>query len=285
MKFQFEASHHQEYPVATMCRVLEVSVSGYYAWHKREPSLHSREDAELANKIKGAFQSNRCVYGSPRIHAELHAQGIPCARKRVARLMQELELAAKRPRHRTVTTKSEEGASVAPNLLQQDFHADQPNQKWTSDTTYIWTQEGWVYLAVVLDLFSRMVVGWSMAAIQDATLVVKALEMALARRCPQAGLLHHSDRGSTYTSESYLVLLQQNGMLVSMSRTANCYDNAVTESFFHSLKGESLDHESFQTRAQARRTTFEFIESFYNRTRRHSTLQYMSPVEFENLMR
>lgn len=267
-----------------MCRVLEVSVSGYYAWHKREPSLHSREDAELANKIKGAFQSNRCVYGSPRIHAELHAQGIHCARKRVARLMQELELAAKRPRHRTVTTKSEEGASVAPNLLQQDFHADQPNQKWTSDTTYIWTQEGWVYLAVVLDLFSRMVVGWSMAAIQDATLVVKALEMALARRCPQAGLLHHSDRGSTFTSESYLVLLQQNGMLVSMSRTANCYDNAVTESFFHSLKGESLDHESFQTRAQARRTTFEFIESFYNRTRRHSTLQYMSPVEFENLM-
>jgi transposase InsO family protein len=198
--------------------------------------------------------------------------------------MQELKLAAKRPRHRTVTTKSEEGASVAPNLLQQDFHADQPNQKWTSDTTYIWTQEGWVYLAVVLDLFSRMVVGWSMAAIQDATLVVNALEMALARRCPQAGLLHHSDRGSTYTSESYLVLLQQNGMLVSMSRTANCYDNAVTESFFHSLKGESLDHESFQSRAQARSTTFDYIESFSNRTRRHSTLQYMSPVMFEQAM-
>ena len=178
------AEHHQEYPVATMCRVLEVSVSGYYAWRKREPSLHSREDAELANKIKGAFQSNRCVYGSPRIHAELHAQGIHCARKRIARLMRELnactlnlrnhiylaalkpdakpreaeahsaisrwkhiELVAKRPRHRTVTTKSEEGAKVTPNLLQQDFHADQPNQKWASDTTYIWTQEGWLYLA------------------------------------------------------------------------------------------------------------------------------------------
>lgn len=246
-------------------------MSGFYAWRKREPSQHRREDAELAQKIKGAFQNNRCVYGSPRIHAELQAQGIRCARKRVARLMRELELVAKRPRHRTVTTKSEEGASVAPNLLQQDFHADQPNQKWTTDTTYIWTQEGWLYLAVVLDLFSRMVVGWAMAAIQDAALVITALEMALARRRPQAGLLHHSDRGSTYTSESYLALLQQHDMTVSMSRTANCYDNAVTESFIHSFKGECIDHESFQSRAQARNGTFEYIETFYNRTRRHST--------------
>ncbi len=181
------AEHHQEYPVATMCRVLEVSVSGSYAWHKREPSLHSREDAELANKIKGAFQSNRCVSGSPRLHAELQAQGIHCARKRVARLMRERELVAKRPRHRTVTTKSEEGAKVTPNLLQQDFHADQPNQKWTTDITSIWTQEGWLYLAVVLDLFSRLVGGWSMAALQDAPLVVNALEMALARAVHKQG--------------------------------------------------------------------------------------------------
>jgi len=231
MKFQFMAEHQRDYPVTAMCRALEVSVSGYYAWRKREPSQHCREDAELADKICAVFQSNRCVYGSPRIHAELQAQGLHCARKRVARLMRERELVAKRPRHRTVTTKSEEGAAIAPNLLQQDFHADQPNQKWTTDTTYIWTQEGWLYLAVVLDLFSRMVVGWSMAAIQDATLVVNALEMALTRRRPQAGLLHHSDRGSTYTSESYLALLQHNAMTVSMSRTANCYDNAVTEAF------------------------------------------------------
>jgi putative transposase len=278
------AKHQQEYAVTVMCCALEVSVSGFYAWRKRKPSQHSREDAELAGKINTAFQSNRCVYGSPRIHAELQAQGIHCARKRVARLMQELDLVAKCPRHRTVTTKSEEGSKVTANLIQQDFHADQPNQKWTSDTTYIWTQEGWLYLAVVLDLFSRIVVGWAMAATQDATLVVKALEMALARRSPQAGVLHHSDRGSTYTSESYLALLQQNGMVVSMSRTANCYDNAVTESFFHSLKGESLDHESFQSRAQARSTTFDYIESFYNRTRRHSTLHYMSPVMFEQAM-
>ncbi len=278
------AEHQQEYPVTTMCRVLEVSVSGYYAWRKREPSQHRREDAELADKIRAAFQSNRCVYGSPRIHAELHAQGLHCARKRVARLMRELELVAKRPGHRTVTTKSEEGASVAPNLLQQNFHADQPNQKWTSDTTSIWTQEGWLYLAVVLDLFSRMVGGWSMAAIQDAALVVNALEMALARRRPQVGLLHHSDRGSTYTSECYLALLQQNDRTVSMSRTANCYDNAVTEAFFHSFKGECIDQESFQSRAQARNCTFESIETFYNRTRRHSTLQDMSPVMYEQLM-
>ncbi len=284
MKFQFMAEHQRDYPVTTMCCALEVSVSGYYAWRKREPSQHCREDAELADKICVVFQSTRCVYGSPRIHAELHAQGLHCARKRVARLMRELELVAKRPRHRTVTTKSEEGAAIAPNLLQQDFHAEQPNQKWTTDTTYIWTQEGWLYLAVVLDLFSRMVVGWSMTATQDATLVVNALEMALTRRRPQAGLLHHSDRGSTYTSESYLALLQQNAMTVSMSRTANCYDNAVTEAFFHSFKGECIDQESFQSRAQARHCTFEYIETFYNRTRRHSTLQYMSPVMYEQLM-
>ena len=214
-----------------MCRVLEVSVSGYYAWSKRPPSQHSREDAQLAEQVKTAFQANRCVYGSPRVHAELHAQGIHCARKRVARLMREQGLFAKRPRHRTITTQNEPDAQVAPNLLQRDFSAQAPNSKWVADTTYIWTAEGWLFLAVVLDLFSRMVVGWSMAAIQDATLVVQALHMAIARRRPQAGLLHHTDRGSTYTSESYQALLRQEGMVASMSRTADCYDNAAMESF------------------------------------------------------
>jgi putative transposase len=173
---------------------------------------------------------------------------------------------------------------VAPNLLQRDFSADQPNTKWVADTTYIWTAEGWLYLAVVLDLFSRMVVGWSMAAIQDATLVVQALHMALARRRPQAGLLHHTDRGSTYTSESYQALLWQEGMRASMSRTADCYDNAAMESFFHSFKGECIDGQSFQTRAQARSVTFDYIETFYNRTRRHSTLHYLSPLAYEQVM-
>jgi len=284
VKYQFIAEHCGDYPVTLMCCVLEVSISGYYAWHKREPSQHSREEATLAAKVATAFKHNRGVYGSPRIHAELHAEGIVCGQKRVARLMRELGICAQLPKHRTITTQSEKGAPVAANLLQQDFHADRPNQKWTTDTTYIWTQEGWFYLAVVLDVFSRMVVGWSMAAIQDATLVGQALQMALARRCPGTAILHHSDRGSTYTSESYLKLVQENGMVSSMSRTANCYDNAVTESFFHSFKGECVDREVFQTRIQARRATFDYLECFYNRTRRHSTLHYMSPVMFEQLM-
>jgi len=284
MKYQFIAEHRHEHAITTMCRVLEVSLSGYYAWSKRPPSQHSREDAQLAEQVKTAFQANRRVYGSPRIHAELHAQGIHCAQKRVARLMREQGLFAQRPRHRTVTTKSEPDALVAPNLLQRDFSADQPNTKWVADTTYIWTAEGWLYLAVVLDLFSRMVVGWSMAAIQDATLVTQALHMAVARRRPQAGLLHHTDRGSTYTSESYQALLQREGMVVSMSRTADCYDNAAMESFFHSFKGECIDCQSFQTRAQARSSTFDYIETFYNRTRRHSTLRYLSPLAYEQLM-
>ncbi len=284
MRYQFIVEHRHEYPIALMCRVLSVSVSGYYAWCKRPSSRHSREDAHLVEHVKIVFQTNRHVYGSPRVHAELQAQGIKCARKRVARLMREQGLFAQRPRHRTITTKSEPGAQVAPNLLQRDFSADRPDTKWVADTTYIWTAEGWLYLAVVLDLFSRMVVGWSMAATQDATLVVQALRMAIVRRRPQAGLLHHSDRGSTYTSESYQALLQQENMIVSMSRTADCYDNAAMESFFHSFKGECIDSQSFQTRAQARSTTFDYVETFYNRTRRHSTLQYMSPLAYEQLM-
>lgn len=284
MRYQFIADHQHESPRALMCRVLSVSVSGYYAWCKRPQSQHARSDAELAEHVKIVFQANRGVYGSPRVHAELRDQGIRCARKRVARLMQEQELFAQRPRHRTITTKSEPGAQLAPNLLQRDFTASQPNTRWLADTTYRWTAEGWLYLAVVLDLFSRMVVGWSMAATQDAMLVVQALQMAIARRRPQAGLLHHSDRGSTYTSESYQALLRQEGMVVSMSRTADCYDNAAMESFFHSFKGECIDSQSFQTRPPARSSTFDYIETFYNRTRRHSTLQYMSPLMYEQVM-
>jgi putative transposase len=284
MKYQFIAEHRHECAITLMCRVLDVSVSGYYAWSKRPPSQHSQKDAQLAEYVKTAFQANRRVYGNPRIHAELRDQGIKCAPKRVARLMREQGLFAKRPRHRTITTKSEPGAQVAPNLLQRDFSAEQPNTKWVADTTYIWTAEGWLYLAVVLDLFSRMVVGWSMAATQDATLVVQALRMAITRRRPQAGLLHHTDRGSTYTSESYQALLQQEGMVVSMSRTADCYDNAAMESFFHSFKGECVDGQSFQTRSQARSSTFDYVETFSNRTRSHSTLQYLSPLAYEQTM-
>jgi putative transposase len=243
-----------------------------------------QEDARIAEQVKVAFYANRRVYGSPRIHAELRAQGIRCGKKRVARLMRAQGLAAQRPGHRTITTHSDPEAWAAPNLLQQDFSADQPNTKWVADTTYIWTAEGWLYLAVVLDLFSRMVVGWSMAATQDATLVGHALHMAVARRRPDVGLLHHTDRGSTYTSESYQALLQQEGMIVSMSRTADCYDNAAMESFFHSFKGECINNQLFRTRAQARSATFDYLETFYNRIRRHSTLHYLSPLAYEQEM-
>jgi putative transposase len=203
MRYQVVERYREDYPVRVLCEALEVSVSGYYQWRKRPMSQHCREDVRLTEQVKKAFHANRRVYGSPRIHAELQAQGIRCGEKRVARLMQEQGLAARRPCHRTVTTHSDPEANVAPNLLQRDFKADQPNTKWVADTTYIWTTEGWLYLAVVLDLFSRMVVGWSMAAIQDTALVTQALHMALARRRPQAGLLHHTDRGRTYTSECY----------------------------------------------------------------------------------
>jgi len=228
--YQFIIKHQKEYSITCLCRVLDVSVSGYYAWRKRLPCQHSREDAQVANEVQVAFHANRQVYGSPRIHAQLRAQGRRCGRKRIARLMRELRLSAQLPRHRTMTTKSEKGARFADNVLQQDFHAEKPNLKWVTDTTYIWTSEGWLYLAVVLDLFSRMVVGWSMAALQDARLVEQALQMALERRRPQVGLLHHSDRGSTYTSESYRAILKQERVQVSMSRTGNCYDNAAMES-------------------------------------------------------
>jgi len=284
VRYQFIEEHRGEHPLSVLCETLEVSVSGYYAWRKRPVSHHDQEDAQIAEQVKAAFYASRQVYGSPRIHAELRAQGIRCGQKRVARLMRAQGLATRRLRHCTITTHSDPEANVAPNLLQRDFRAAQPNTKWVADTTYIWTTEGWLYLAVVLDLFSRMVVGWSMTAIQDGTLVLQALRMAVARRQPEAGLLHHTDRGSTYTSESYQTLLRQEGMRVSMSRTADCYDNAAMESFFHSFKGECIDNQSFQTRAQARSATFDYLETFYNRTRRHSTLNYLSPFEYEQVM-
>lgn len=195
MRFQFIEDHRQEYSASLLCETLNVSVSGYYAWRKRPMSSQQREDGQLAEHVQAAYHANRGVYGSPRVHAELQAQGIKCARKRVARLMRELELAACRPRHRTRTTRSDPSARVAPNRLDRDFTATHPNEKWTGDITAIWTYEGWLYLAAVLDLFSRRVVGWAMAASADETLVEMALRMALLQRHPQAGLLHHTDRG------------------------------------------------------------------------------------------
>jgi len=273
------------YPVGTMCRVLGVSVSGYYDWRGREPSANAREDGELAKRIHEIFDAHRAVYGSPRVHAELRAQGIRCSKERVARLMREMDLAAKRRRHRSVGTVRQNGARVAPNVLSRDFSAIASNTKWGSSTTFVWTQEGWLYVAVILDLFSRLVVGWAMRPENSEELVTLAFEMAASRRSPAPEMLVHSDQGSPYTSTGYLARLAEAGVVVSMSRTGDWSAFAAMESFFSTLKGECVERHSFQSRQEARQTIFEYIECFYNRVRRHSTLKYLSPAAYEQLMR
>ena len=268
--------------MSVLCEALEVSESGYYAWRSRAVSQHSREDAHLAAEIQQLFLEHRQVYGSPRIHAALKARGMPCSRKRVVRLMQRLGLSAQRKRSRKPTTKSCPHARFAPNLLQRDFTAAQPNSKWVTDTTAIATDEGWLYVAVILDLFSRLVVGWAMAATEDERLVETALHMAVAQRHPPTGLLHHSDRGTEFTADRYQALLAALGIQVSMSRTGNCDDNAVMEAFFASLTKECTDRVHFRTRQQARSAIFEYLECFYNPVRLHSTLHYVSPLAFEH---
>jgi len=260
-------------------------VSGYYDWRGREPSQHEREDGELAKEIHRLFYVYRQVYGSPRIQVELRDKGIRCSRERTARLMREMNLVAKRKRNTPLGTRREAGVIPAPNVLNREFMAEQPNQKWVSDTTYVWTAEGWLYVAVVLDLFSRLVVGWGMGPHNDEALVRTAFEMALLHRSPPSELLVHSDQGSTFTATAHQARLASLGVVVSMSRVADCYDNAVMESFFSTLKGECVDRSCFQTRAEAKQCIFEYIECFYNRVRRHSTLNYLNPVEYEQLMR
>ena len=281
MKYQFIAQQQQDYPVKRMCRVLEVSVSGYYAWRGRAPSRRSQANTVLGERIVRIYHANRQVYGSPRIHAALHAEGQPCGKKRVARLMREHGLSAKARTHRTRTTDSQHDQPVAPNLLNRDFTASAPNTKWVADITGVWTWEGRLYLAVVLDIYSRMVVGWAMDSHRDEELVEQAARMALLRRHPEPGLLHHSDRGSQYTSQDYHTLLADFGIVMSMSRKADCYDNALMESFIGTLKTECVDRESYQTRQQARHSIFEYLEVFYNRQRLHSSLGYVSPVIYE----
>ena len=211
-------------------------MSGYYDGQTREPSAHEREDGALAREIRRIFHEHRQVYGSPRVHAELRAQGVRCSKQRVARLMREMDLAAKRRRHKPIGTLRQPGAAAAPNLLNREFEAEAPNRKWVSDTTYVWTAEGWLYVAVILDLFSRLVVGWAMSQHNDEQLVRQALEMALARRCPPKEMLVHSDQGSPYTSAGYLQRLRELGIVVRMSRVGDCYDHAAMESFWSHLQ-------------------------------------------------
>lgn len=281
MIYQFMAGHEAEFQIERMCRVLGIGRSGYYAWRSRPSSQRAQANEVLWEKIEAEYQASRATYGSPRIHAALQRQGVRCSRKRVARLMQLHQVRARtRKKRRPITTQRETGAISAPNLLNQEFSASVPNQKWVSDITYIETAEGWLYLAVVLDLFSRKIVGWAMADHMEASLVEAAWNMALVQRQPQTGLLHHSDQGRQYTSTTYQNALATSHCQVSMSRVGNCYDNAVMESFIATLKTECATH-LFATRTQARSTIFEYIEAWYNRQRLHSSLGYLSPAEFE----
>lgn len=264
-----------------MCCVLEVSENGYFNWRTRGMCPRKQDDRQLTERIEDAFHNNRGVYGSPRIHAELKEQGIQCGRKRIVRLMQQQHLMAKRRRRTAHKTDSTHPFPVAPNILKRDFTAEAPNQKWMTDMTFVATCEGWLYLAGVLDAYSRKLVGWAMGKEHDATLVKQALQMALLQREPGAGLVHHSDRGSEYASQSYQDMLHQRGIQVSMSRKGDCYDNAMIESFWGTLKDEGMGQTVYQTREEAKTALFDYIEVFYNRKRRHSSLGYLSPVMYE----
>jgi putative transposase len=283
MKYALIARMRSAYPLIQLCRVLQVSPSGYYAWQRRMPSQRQQQDAALGAQIEQIAQTSQHTYGSPRIHAELQAAGMRCGRKRVIRLMHQWGISAQRHQRRCRTTDSQHAHPVAPNVLARDFTATRPNEKWVADITGVWTQEGWLYVAIVLDLYSRLVIGWAMSAHRDDTLVLNALHMALAQRRPDAALLHHSDRGSQYTSTAYQTLLTNWGIQVSMSRKGDCYDNALMESFNATLKGECCDRQSWTSQSQARQAIFAFIEIWYNRQRRHSSLGYLSPVAFEQL--
>ena len=281
MKYAFIRKHSNVFGVRMMCRLLSTSPSAYYAFAKHVPSQRQRERAALTAQIKMAFDAEKSRAGAPRIAAVLRAQGIAVGRKRVARIMRENSWRAKAARKFKATTNSDHRLPVAPNLLAQNFDAERPDQKYVSDITYIGADEGWLYLAVVMDLYSRMIVGWSMSERMTSTLVCDALRMAMWKRKHPAGVIVHSDRGSQYCSHEYQNLLRENVLVCSMSKRGDCYDNAAMESWNHSLKVEAVHGERFATRADARAHVFEYIEVYYNRQRRHSKLGYLSPMAFE----
>ena len=264
-----------------MCEVLKVSRSGYYAWRTRPPSEREMANQELLEQIKIVHRDSDETYGSPRIYHALLTLGRKCSKNRVARLMRRNDIQAKHKRRFKATTKRNKAHPVAPNLLERDFTAEQPDQKWLADITYIPTLEGWLYLAAVLDLYTRRIVGWAMAERMTSALTINALEMALQQRKPAAGLIHHSDQGSQYTDQKYQALLEAHGIQASMNGVGSWYDNAPMESFFGTLKSERVHHCSYQTREEARTDLFFYIEARYNRRRLHSSLGYLSPEAFE----
>jgi putative transposase len=272
------------YPIALMCEVLDVGRSGYYAWQRRQPSARRQEYDKLVPIVQQADKASKGTYGARRMAIEIEKSGTPCGRTKAATVMALAEVAAKQKKKFKATTDSDHDLPVAPNLLDREFTVSEPDRVYVGDITYIWTQEGWLYLAVVLDLFSRQVVGWSMSRRMTRGLVMDALRMAYWRRKPQPGVIFHSDRGSQYCSNEFQALLTTYQMLSSMSRKGNCWDNAVAESFFGTLKTERVFFSSYKTREEARRDIIDYVEMFYNSKRRHSHLGYLSPREFEKMM-
>ena len=281
MRFAFIRDHRHRWPVTAMCRVLEVSASGFHAFMRRPPSAHDIEDEALRAKTRSIFESRRRVYGSPRIHAELKAKGDRHGRKRVARIMKEEGLCAKRTRRFKATTDSKHAFPIAPNVLDRNFQLSQPDRAWCGDVTAIWTNLGWRFLSTLIDLFSRRVVAWAISESNDTKLALSALQKALRSRNVGPGLVHHTDRGSPYASHDYRQATAAAGMITSMSRKGDCWDNAVAESFFATLRAELIDrHENIEA-GDLQRLLAEYIDGFYNLERRHSTIGFQSPVEFE----
>ena len=281
MRYACIERRRDHYPIRLMCRLLGVAVSGYYAWRKRPEAARMQRNRELLEKVKSIHEASKGVYGSPRVHAELIAEGIDVGRHKVAQLMRSARLKGCPKRRYRTTTQRDPTHRVPHNLLKQDFAADGPDQRWASDITYIETRQGWLYLAVTMDLFSRRIVGWSMDHWMSRHLVIDALRMAIEARRPTRSLIHHSDRGGQYSSDDFRNELARHGITPSMSSTGNCYDNAVVESFFGTLKRERVNRVHYRTREQARADLFEYIEVFYNRKRRHSYIGNISPDDFE----
>ena len=281
MRFRLVDAAKKDFPVARLCKVLDVSPSGYFAWKDRPASARQREDLVLLAHVRSAFTLSHETYGSPRMTHELREQGLAAGRRRVARLMRENGLKARKPRRFRRTTDSGHAFPVAPNHLDQNFTAPGPDRKWGADISYIWTREGWLYLAVVLDLYSRRVVGWAAGDRLHKELALTALRRALVVRQPGSDLLHHSDRGSQYCSNEYQAELRGHGIVISMSGKGNCFDNAMVETFFKTLKNELVWRTTFQTRAEAIYALARYIDGFYNPRRRHSALGFTSPIQFE----
>lgn len=281
MMYRFIDGHEGQMSVTQLCRLLGVSRSAYYHWQHAGASGREQRNQQLLPIVRDIHRQSRSTYGSPRIWDALSDRGIQCGRNRIARLMRLHGIQAKTKRRFKRTTRVRQGQAVAPDLVQRVFSSHRPNQVWTSDITFIWTREGWAYLAVVLDLCSRMIVGWDLNARMSASLVTSALQRALAWRKPSEGLILHSDRGSQYASHEVRELVKEHGIRLSMSRTGNCYDNAVTESFFHTLKTEHTYFTKFKSRQEARTSIFDYIETFYNRQRKHSTINNLSPMQYE----